>query len=76
VTNTGITARVSPRGEVSDATDKFQTAARVWAVAKAEGGATFYTKFGDLFVLLCAGLTIALVALTARPRQRRKAHGA
>jgi apolipoprotein N-acyltransferase len=76
VTNTGITARVTPRGEVLDATDKFQTAARVWTVSKAEGGETFYTRFGDLFVMLCAALTVALAALAAglrRPRGLNKA---
>jgi apolipoprotein N-acyltransferase len=72
VTNTGITARVTPRGEVLDATDKFQTAVRVWTVSRAEGGETFYTRFGDLFVALCAVLTVVLLVLTARPLRLSK----
>jgi len=70
VTNTGITARVTPRGEVLDATDKFVTASRAWAVSKAEGGQTFYTRRGDLFVVACAALTVLLLALTARGRRK------
>jgi apolipoprotein N-acyltransferase len=71
VTNTGVTARITPRGEVLDATPKFEEAARAWAVSEAEGGETFYTRRGDLFVMLCAALTVALLALAAR---RRRAH--
>ena len=54
VTNTGVSAFVTPRGEVRDATAPFETAARAWAVGRAGGGKTFYTRQGDLFALLCA----------------------
>lgn len=60
VTNTGISARISPRGEVADATDSFQPAVRTWTVARASGGKSFYTRHGDLFVALCALITVAL----------------
>ncbi|HEY9286290.1 MAG TPA: apolipoprotein N-acyltransferase, partial [Pyrinomonadaceae bacterium] len=63
VTNTGITARVTPRGEVLDATASFETAARTWAVAPGAPGQTFYTRRGDLFVALC--LAVSLLALAA-----------
>ena len=60
VTNTGITARISPRGEVSDATESFQPAARTWTITRGPGGKSFYTRRGDLFVALCALITALL----------------
>ncbi|MCA1616218.1 MAG: apolipoprotein N-acyltransferase [Acidobacteria bacterium] len=60
VTNTGITARISPRGEVADATDSFRPDVRTWTVARAAGGKSFYTRHGDLFVALCAIITALL----------------
>ncbi|HEX8459727.1 MAG TPA: apolipoprotein N-acyltransferase [Pyrinomonadaceae bacterium] len=70
VTNTGISARISPRGEVSDATGSFRTAVRTWPVARAMTGKTFYTRHGDLFVALCAAASILLVGITIRKVNR------
>lgn len=64
VTNTGITARISPRGEVTDATKAFEPAVRTWTLSRARPAATFYTKHGDLFVALCASVCLALAVLT------------
>jgi apolipoprotein N-acyltransferase len=61
VTNTGISAYINARGEVSDATAGFQTAVRTWTVKRAPGSQTFYTRHGDLFVGLCALLSSLLV---------------
>jgi apolipoprotein N-acyltransferase len=61
VTNTGISARITSRGEVLDATDSFQPAVRTWTVTRATGGKTFYTRHGDLFVALCATFSILLL---------------
>ena len=60
VTNTGISARITARGEVEEATDSFQPAVRTWTVTRANGGKTFYTRYGDLFVALCAAFSILL----------------
>ncbi|MGH9942470.1 MAG: apolipoprotein N-acyltransferase [Pyrinomonadaceae bacterium] len=63
VTNTGISARVSARGEVSGATESFEPAVRTWLVARAPNGQTFYTRHGDLFVMLCTAVSaLALLA--------------
>jgi apolipoprotein N-acyltransferase len=64
VTNTGITAYINPRGEVSGATAGFQTDVRTWTVSRATNGKTFYTKRGDLFVGLCAALSLVAFATT------------
>jgi apolipoprotein N-acyltransferase len=61
VTNTGISAYINARGEVSDATAGFQPAVRTWTVARAVGGQTFYTRHGDLFAGLCALSSLLLV---------------
>lgn len=64
VTNTGITAYITPRGEVKDATNGFQTAVRTWRVSRSTNGKTFYTKHGDLFVGACAALSLLLLVGT------------
>jgi apolipoprotein N-acyltransferase len=66
VTNTGISARITPQGEVMDATDSFQPAARTWTITRSTGGETFYTRHGDLFVALCAFVAVAGLATTMR----------
>ncbi|MGI9105005.1 MAG: apolipoprotein N-acyltransferase [Pyrinomonadaceae bacterium] len=63
VTNTGISARITPRGEVEDATESFQPAVRTWTISRATGGKTFYTRHGDLFVALCAVISILMLCI-------------
>jgi apolipoprotein N-acyltransferase len=77
VTNTGITAYISERGEVRDATRGFEPAVRTWTVNRATTGKTFYTKYGDLFVGICAALSLliffaSLIRKPARMRMARK----
>jgi len=70
VTNTGVTAFITGRGEVLDATEGFRPEVRTWTVARGSGGQTFYTRFGDLFVGMCAALSLAAVALSWRKGKR------
>jgi apolipoprotein N-acyltransferase len=78
VTNTGISARITPRGEVEDATESFQPASRTWTITRSTGGETFYTRHGDLFVALCAIVAVLSVVSSqlsvvhARRAARRK----
>jgi apolipoprotein N-acyltransferase len=72
VTNTGITAFITERGDVLDATEGFRPEARTWAVSRGTGAKTFYTRFGDLFVGLCAALSLIVVALSWRKGNRIK----
>jgi apolipoprotein N-acyltransferase len=73
VTNTGTSAHVTPRGEVLDATEAFQPAARVWTVGRAADAKTFYTRQGDLFVALCAA--VAALGLVSTFSLRRRTGG-
>jgi apolipoprotein N-acyltransferase len=66
VTNTGITAFIEPNGSIKGATTVFQTAVRTWTVAQTEAQQTFYTKHGDLFVGICAALSLFVFVLTFR----------
>lgn len=68
VTNTGITAYITSRGEVRDATEGYQTAGRTWRVGRTTQGKTFYTRFGDLFVGLSAALSILFLIGTISKR--------
>jgi apolipoprotein N-acyltransferase len=69
VTNTGISAHVTPRGEVTGETGRFQEAIRTWKVARTDGGRTFYVRFGDAFVAACSLLSLVALALTARRKR-------
>jgi apolipoprotein N-acyltransferase len=76
VTNTGITAYISPNGEVMDATSGFQTAVRTWTLSRTDGSRTLYTRYGDVFVAFCTLLTIflfgiSLTSLKQRPTKER-----
>lgn len=69
VTNTGLTARISPRGELSDAIEKYTLGARAWPVARSGGGETFYVARGDGFVAACSIVSLLAVALSFRKRR-------
>jgi apolipoprotein N-acyltransferase len=60
VTNTGITAYITGRGEILDETEGFKPAVRTWTVARATSPRTFYTKHGDLFAGTCAALSLLI----------------
>lgn len=66
VTNTGISAYITPRGEVIGATEGFKPDARVWAISRTQDGKTFYTRYGDLFAGICAALSLLVFATTLR----------
>jgi apolipoprotein N-acyltransferase len=70
VTNTGITAFITERGEVQGATEGFQPTFRTWTVNRNFEGNTFYTRFGDLFVGLCAVISLAVVVISWRKDKR------
>ncbi len=64
VTNSGITALITPEGEVRDATPGFAADVRTWTVSRADLTSTFYTRRGDLFVIACACLTLVMFVLS------------
>lgn len=63
VTNTGITAFITPNGEATDMTAGFKPEVRIWSLSP-QGGTTFYTKHGDVFVITCAVLSLLIFVLT------------
>ena len=60
VTNSGISAYITSNGEIRDATEGFQTATRIWSIARNESGNTFYSRRGDLFVWSITALSVLL----------------
>lgn len=64
VTNTGITAFITERGEVIDSTSTYRQDVRVWLVGRSPGGQTFYTSVGDLFVWICAVISLLVFIVT------------
>jgi apolipoprotein N-acyltransferase len=73
VTNSGLTGYISAHGAVSDLTQPFAQDVRVWSVDPSDGRDTGYTRHGDLFVQLCALITLIvfLMRFTRFPRWTR-----
>jgi apolipoprotein N-acyltransferase len=70
VTNTGITAYITPHGEVRDATPAYRPDVRIWGIARSPGAQTFYASYGDWFVGICAAVTLlVLIMSTLRRRE-------
>ncbi len=72
VTNTGITALVTPAGEVQDSTAGFQPEVRIWSISRSNQQKTFYAAHGDLFAAVCAGLGVVILLLSFRRNVSRR----
>jgi apolipoprotein N-acyltransferase len=68
VTNTGITAFITPQGQVRDETRAFQQEVRTWTITRASSPPSFYAKYGDLFAAGCAILSAMALVLSFRRR--------
>src|SRR5258706_620016 len=66
VTNTGITAFITPQGQVRDETRAFQQEVRTWTITRASSPPSFYAKHGDLFAAGCAILSAMALILSFR----------
>lgn len=66
VTNSGISAFITPAGEVKEETGSFQTAVRTWKVSAGDQRRTFYSNQGDLLPALATMITILCFVLTLR----------
>jgi apolipoprotein N-acyltransferase len=62
-TNVGITAFVTPRGEVLDAAPIYAEATRVWQVSASAGDRTFYVRFGDWIAWLSLFVVVGTCVL-------------
>jgi len=75
VTNSGLSARISPYGLVSGETPLLESATRVWKIKSVEeahsGEVTFYTRRGDVFALACAVLSLFLLGASAVPERNK-----
>ena len=67
--NTGISAFISSRGEIEQASSLFVEATPYGEVRLGQGERTVYNRIGDLFSLICLGITVIfLVVVVARRR--------
>lgn len=74
VTNSGLSVHITPQGGLIGETGLFQEQISYWVVpgASASGSLTFYTRYGDGFVLLCAVVSAVMLGLClASPTQNR-----
>lgn len=70
VTNTGLSAWIMERGEVHGQTEAFKTEVRTWAITPYATRTTFYTRHGDLFVQICAAITLLVMGALFVSRRR------
>ena len=61
VTNTGLSGWIQERGNVHEVTEPFKVDVRAWAITPSTTGTTFYTRHGDLFVQICAAITLLVM---------------
>jgi apolipoprotein N-acyltransferase len=71
VTNTGISAYITRRGQVQGAMNSFEPAVDTWRIGGRTNWQTFYTRHGDLFVGGCAMLSLLLFVSTFLSRTKR-----
>jgi apolipoprotein N-acyltransferase len=69
VTNTGISAFVTPGGEVRDATPGFTTDIRIWPITRNTFAPTWYASHGDFFAGKCSVLSLAIFVLSLARRR-------
>jgi len=60
VTNTGITAFITPEGEVLGETHGFQPDVRIWTISRETKTPTFCAAHGDLFAAACFLLSLLI----------------
>lgn len=70
VTNTGITAFITPRGTVTDAMPPFQQDVRTWSIWRTGNDKTLYVAHGDLFAGICAILSLLVFAVSLRRNRK------
>ena len=73
VTNTGLTAQITPQGRFMDPPSAFNADTRVWTVSSESVETTLYTKYGDFFVQACAAITLlvlGVIVFTSRRSSR------
>jgi apolipoprotein N-acyltransferase len=71
VTNTGISAFITPAGEVLDATESFKPAVRTWTITRSNGAPGFYVVHGDWFAAGCALMSLFVLALAFTTRRNQ-----
>ena len=72
VTNTGISAFITPGGQVKDTTGSFQQEVRTWTITRAGSPPSFYAKHGDLFATACGVLSVVALILSFRKRNTKQ----
>jgi len=70
VTNTGLSALIDRKGVIREQTEPFQTDVRIWGLELSAEQTTFYTRRGDLFVQICAAITLLVFIALLFSRRR------
>jgi apolipoprotein N-acyltransferase len=66
VTNTGITAFITPAGEVREPTQHFKPEVRTWTIARSSSTPSFYANHGDLFAGACVLFSLLIFGFSFR----------
>jgi apolipoprotein N-acyltransferase len=66
VTNSGLSAYITKDGLVYGLTEPFQADVRVWWSYQGDRRDTFYTRYGDLFVHICAVISLMIFVALLR----------
>jgi apolipoprotein N-acyltransferase len=72
-TNSGWSALIDPYGVAHDETPMFETASRTWRIKTVDEARrnelTFYTRYGDVFAVMCAALSLIVAIASFVPEK-------
>jgi len=71
VTNSGISASIDSKGRIWSPTHAFETAVRAWDVDRETNARTFYSRHGDVFVYVCALISLGFISASFMTRRMR-----
>lgn len=74
-TNAGISALITPRGEVKEPTKDFVPDARTFRVEAPATTPTFYARYGDILAIACAVISLGLFGFAIARKRSSIANG-
>jgi apolipoprotein N-acyltransferase len=69
--NTGVSAFISPRGEVISMGEQFREEVLMGELKKPDSSLTFYTSYGDLFILALVLMVVINIIIIRRVNSKR-----
>jgi apolipoprotein N-acyltransferase len=70
ITNSGVSASINRNGVIEEQTVAFREDVRNWNIKESSEVSTFYTRYGDGFVQLCAAISVIIFSAALFSRRK------